>query len=123
MPVLMDDSRFLTTAAMASWCSALILPVATRLLINSSIASQRLVARKSVMICALVRMSPKSIDTESVRLSIWPETGGDFKLELTASGSKDPSHAMHHLAGAFPPPTQRREYPHFRHQQRDPHQQ
>src|ERR1035437_10609503 len=83
MPVLMDDSRFLTTAAMASRCSGVILPVATRLLINSSIASQRLVARKSVMICSLLRISPKSIATEPVRLCISPEAGGEFKLQLS----------------------------------------
>src|SRR5260370_32533870 len=82
MPVLMDDSRFFTTADMASWWSGLILPVATRLLINSSMASQRLVACKSVMICSLVRMSARSIGAESIRLGISPELERHFKSEL-----------------------------------------
>src|ERR1035437_6151942 len=123
MPVLMDDSRFLTTAAMASRCSGVILPVATRLLINSSIASQRLVARKSVMICALLRMSPKSIATESVRPAISPEVRDHFKLQLTPSAPHHPPQAMQGLAGAPKPPAERRHYPHFRDQQRDADQQ
>ena len=39
-----------------------ILPVATRLAINSSMTSHRVVACKSVTICSLLRMSPKSIN-------------------------------------------------------------
>src|SRR5437763_13683324 len=79
IPVLMDDSRFLTTAAMASRCSGLILPVVTRLLINSSMASQRLDACNSVMICSRVRMSPRSIGSERVRWCISPEADRHFK--------------------------------------------
>src|SRR5664280_1444986 len=65
IPVLMDDSRFLTTAEMASWSWGLILPVATRLLMSSSMACQRSAACNSVMICSFVRMSPKSIASEN----------------------------------------------------------
>ena len=59
MPVLMEDSRFRTAAMMPSRYSDFTLPVSTRLAINSSIASQRLVARRSVMICSRVRISPR----------------------------------------------------------------
>ena len=59
-----------------------ILPVATRLLISSSMASQRLVARRSVMICSLVRMSPRSIASEPVRTAISPKFTNHIKTEL-----------------------------------------
>ena len=50
MPVLMEDSRFFTTAMIASLCSGLILPHSTRLVISSSMASQRVPASKSGLI-------------------------------------------------------------------------
>ena len=67
MPVLMEVSRFLTTAAMASLFSALILPVATRLLISSSMASQRFAAFNSGKILSGPRMSPRFIARYATR--------------------------------------------------------
>src|SRR5258708_27695983 len=82
MPVLMEDSRFFTTAEMASRLSGLIFPVVTRFSISSSMASHRLVARISGRIFYLLKMSPKSIASESFRRCISPQLGEHFKLNL-----------------------------------------
>src|SRR6266704_3533018 len=105
MPVLIEDSRFLTTAEIASRFSGLILPVVTRFLISSSIASQRLPALISGMICSGPRMSPKSIAS-------W-----HFALKHTAfqelSDSQQSPDLLYKPPRTFEPPTEGRKDAHL----------
>ena len=78
MPVLMEVSRFLTTAAMASRLAALILPVTTRLLISSSMACQRSGGRKLGQ-NIIGSQNIAKIHSALNSLSISPEPGGLFK--------------------------------------------
>src|SRR5258708_14129130 len=100
MQVLMEVCRFLMPAAMASWCSDLILPMATSVLMSSSMASQRFVARMSGRIFSLLRMSPKSIALGSVSAAISPEIGLDDKNEF----SEQPGCGLAECKGAVQPP-------------------
>src|SRR4051794_24652351 len=97
IPVLIEDSLFFTTAVIASRCSGFILPDATKLPINSSMASHRLAACKSAFICSGLNMSPRSI--EQIRFVVSPESigyckreSGDELTEVYNGGPPDLSH-------------------------------
>src|SRR5437016_13465079 len=109
MPVLIEDSRFLTTAEIASRFSGLILPVVTRFLISSSMASQRLPALISGMICSGPRMSPKSIASWHFALK-----------QMAFQELKEPPDLLNKLSRAFKPPAERSEDPDPFDQQRNP---
>src|SRR5262245_60677978 len=83
MPVLIEVSRFFTTAVMASRCSGLILEDLTRTSMSSSMASQRLAAFMSDKICSGPSMSPRSILREFREL-ISPEQHRHCKSDLAA---------------------------------------
>jgi len=87
IPVLIEDSRFLTTSKSRRGVRALILPVATGIdkLVE---ASQRLLRHAGKNLLG-PRISPKSIASVN-RRGIWPELGGISRLNGGLQGCRNP---------------------------------
>ncbi len=82
IPVLIEVSRFFTTAEIASRSPDLILPVVTRLLISSSMASHRFVAFNSGKIFSTPKMSPRFISAYRIHFALIAGAFQDQTIQL-----------------------------------------